>query len=249
MCMEIFSKLLDAAFMEGKIKFHRARERIRLTHLCFANDHIIFSDASPYSLQGISHVLHEFYVLSGLQVSFEKYELYCCSVSEENQFALASLLGMKLGKLLVKYLGVPLISGRLKDDDCQPLIDKITVRIKSWTSKFLSFPGRLQLIDSALNHMINYWLSVFLLRKKIIRAVERLCNSFLWSGVLDSTHGAKVKWSSVCLPKTEEGLDLKDLYIWNIANIARQVWLIFSEAGSLWIAWVHAILLKKVASV
>lgn len=48
---------------------------------------------------------------------------------------------MKLGRLLVRYLGVPLIAGKLSEADCQPLINKLTARIKSWTSKFLSIAG------------------------------------------------------------------------------------------------------------
>lgn len=92
---------------------------------------------------------------------------------------MASLLGTRLGTLLVRYLGVPLILGKLKEADYKPLIDKITEKIKSWTLKLLSFDGRLQLIESVLNSMINYWLSVFLLPKRVIKVVERLCLSFL----------------------------------------------------------------------
>lgn len=190
--MEILSKLLDAAFYEGKIKYHPACDKIGLTHLCFIDDLIIFSDALPYSLQGISQVLHDFYVLFGLQVSYLKCELFCCNAPDEEQIALVSLLGMKLGKLPVRHLGVPLISEKLKDTDSQPL-----------TSKFISFARRLQLIDLVLNYMINYWLSVFLLSKKVIKEVERLCFYFLWKGVPDSAQGAKVMWASVCLPKSE----------------------------------------------
>lgn len=72
---------------------------------------------------------------------------------------------------------------KLRDIDCQPLVEKITSKIKSWTEKFLTFAGRLQLIDSVLNNMINYWLSVFFLPKKVIKAVERLYSSYLWKGL------------------------------------------------------------------
>lgn len=78
--MEILSKLLDIAFREGKIKFHPACDKIGLTHLCRVDDLIIFSDASSYSLRGMSKVLQDFYVLSGLQVSYQKCELFCCNV-------------------------------------------------------------------------------------------------------------------------------------------------------------------------
>lgn len=88
--------------------------------------------------------------MSGLQVSFQESELYCSRDPSEDQVAWASLLGMKLGHFPVRYLGVPFISGRLKYSDCHPLIERITSRIHSWTAKYLSFAGRLQLIDSTV---------------------------------------------------------------------------------------------------
>lgn len=106
---------------------------------------------------------------------------------------------MKQGNFLVRCLGVPLISAKLRDCDCQPFIDKITSRIKSWTAKYFSFPGRLQLVDSVINSMVNFWLSVFMLPKKVIKAIERICCSYLWNGVSDSTKGAKVQWRKVFL--------------------------------------------------
>ena len=47
----------------------------------------------------------------------------------------------------MKYLGVPLLFTRLSHSDCQPLLDKIMARIQAWTSRALSFAGRLQLLS------------------------------------------------------------------------------------------------------
>lgn len=77
----------------------------------------------------------------------------------------------------------------------------------------------------------------------MIKAVNQLCCSYLWNGISDSFVGAKVAWKSVCQPTTEGGLGLKNLAIWNRAHAARQ--LLFSSSGSLWIAWMHSILLKR----
>lgn len=93
--------------------------------------------------------------------------MFCCNVSPSDQASLASLLGMRLGKLLVRYLGVPLISGKHKDSDCQPLIAKITARISRWTSKYLTFVGRFQLIDSVINSMIHCWMTFLSFQRKL----------------------------------------------------------------------------------
>lgn len=126
--------MLDATFKEKKISYHPHCEKIGLTHLCFDDDLIIFLDASPLSLRGINQVLEDFCTLFGLQVSCQKCELFCCRVPLDDQNSLACLLGMQLGKLPVRYLGVPLISGKLRDMDCQSQVDKETSRIRTWTS-------------------------------------------------------------------------------------------------------------------
>lgn len=68
-------------------------------------------------------------------------------VSNGNQARLAGLIGVRIGTLPVRYMGVLLIASKLKESDCRPLIDKIVARITAWTSRFLSYTGRLQLIS------------------------------------------------------------------------------------------------------
>lgn len=71
----------------------------------------------------------------------------------------------------------------------------------------------------------------------LVKAVEKLCNSFLWKGqAAAATTGAKVSWSLVCRPKTEGGIDLKRVADWNKACLARIICLLFSGSESLWIA-------------
>src|SRR4051812_33726147 len=102
---------------------------------------------------------------------------------------------MALDQLPVRYLGVPLVSGRLKHCDCQPLVDRITSRIHSWTAKYLTFAGRLQLIESVINSMVHYWMSVFILPKRVIKAVEKICCAYLWKGGPDSSNSTPAKVS------------------------------------------------------
>lgn len=63
-------------------------------------------------------------------------------------------------------------STRLKASDCNHLVERITKRIKSWTNKCLSYAGRAQLIQSVLFSIQVYWSSLFILPKKIIKALN-----------------------------------------------------------------------------
>lgn len=97
--------------------------------------------------------------------------------------------------------------------------------------------GRLQLISSVIYSLINFWMSAFLLPKRCIKQIESLCSRFLWAGNLEQTHNAKVAWQTVCLPKLEGGLGIRDLVTWNKTLCLRLIWLLFSNSGSLWVAW------------
>lgn len=87
-------------------------------------------------------------------------------------------------------------------------------------------------------------MQAFLLSKKVIRAIDAKCKAFLWKGKDSHSRGAKTNWETVCLPKSEGGLGLKLLLDLNNACSLRLIWLLFSGAGSLWIAWVNTYLIK-----
>jgi hypothetical protein len=67
----------------------------------------------------------------------------------------------------LRYLGVPLVSTKLSVADCKTLLDRITNRIGSWTSKNLSFAGRLQLLSSVLYSLQVFWSGIFIFPKNI----------------------------------------------------------------------------------
>ena len=50
------------------------------------------------------------------------------------------------GTLLVTYLGLLLISGKLNLRDCQPLLTKINSKMETWGSKYISQAGKAQLM-------------------------------------------------------------------------------------------------------
>lgn len=49
--------------------------------------------------------------------------------------------------------------------------------------RFLSYAGRLQLINSVITSLVNFWMAAFRLPSSCIQEIERICSAFLWSGV------------------------------------------------------------------
>jgi hypothetical protein len=237
LAMEVFTKLLHNKVRGSQyFQYHPYCERQHLTHLCFANDLMLFVAADIPSIKLIKEGLEEFRMLSGLSVNQSKSEVFCANVPSDLQAQILSILQFRAGKLPVRYLGMPLISGKLSYDDCVPLIEKITARINSWTVRHLSFSGRLQFIQSVLNSIQLFWSSIFILPKKVVKAIEQRFNQFLWEGQEGGRGGFKVSWEQVCFPKQEGGLGLKRVEDWNRAAVMKHIWNLFTQAGSLWVA-------------
>ncbi|PKI65754.1 hypothetical protein CRG98_013826 [Punica granatum] len=106
-----------------------------------------------------NRILKGFHQLFGLlKTNPEKTEFYGGGLSAEQVTSILDSIGFKKGVLPVRYLGVPLTPGKLSTQDCTEFAEKTTQRIKSWTAKHLSYAGRVQLINSVLFAMANYWL-------------------------------------------------------------------------------------------
>ena len=210
--MNVLSKLLDAAAKNGVFSFHPKCHRIQLTHLCFADDLLIFSKGNLDSIMGIQKVLELFFSYSGLQLNNTKTELFSSGVSWVGLEEMHQNTGFKIGLLPVRYLGVPLVTRRLTKNDCAPLVERITAKIKGWAVKFLSFAGRLQLIQSVLFSVYNYWCRNFMLPKGVLKRINQLCAAFYWNGNDTAAKGARVRWNDVCRPKNEGGTWIKRHY-------------------------------------
>ncbi|GKB07486.1 hypothetical protein Tco_0835770 [Tanacetum coccineum] len=102
-----------------------------------------------------------------------------------------------------------LFSSRLFNKDCKFLVKNAQNRIGDWKNKSLSFAGILQLCRSVIRGFL--W-----------------CNGELKRGK------AKVAWNDICLPKSEGGLGIHTLEIFNIALMTTHIWNIVSNKESLW---------------
>ena len=110
----------------------------------------------------------------------QKSVIFLSGVNGEVKNDILNITGFSMGSLPMKYLGVPLISTRLSHCDCQPLIDKLLARIQAWTSRSLSFAGRLPLLGSVLYNIQMYWCSMFIIPKYTIAKIEQIFSSFLF---------------------------------------------------------------------
>lgn len=182
--MNILSQKLNDAAMDGKFYYHPKCKKSELTHLCFADDLLIFSDGSPHSICGILTVLQEFHQMSGLAISPERSCFFACGLKMEELTTIASISGFPQRTLPIRYMGLPLCTKKLSILNCEPLLQSIKSKINSWTAN-LSFAGRQVLISTVIAGIINFWCSAFVLPMECISQIESMCGAYIWKGSLE----------------------------------------------------------------
>ena len=87
----------------------------RIAHLCFSDDNL-------HSIEVIQAAITEFDKISGLSANASESEVFFAGVQVNLKQQILHILKFKGGLLPVRYLGVPLIFGKLKHKDCIPLL-------------------------------------------------------------------------------------------------------------------------------
>ena len=203
--MLITKRIEDSNRAGQPFDYHWRCAKNRITHLCFADDLMIFCGTSARSVHLLHNSLTEFSLLSGLIPNMDKSCIFLAGNNQTYNSFVLQVFQFPGGSLPVKYLGVPLITTKLSYANCHMLIDGITSRIRNWKAKLLTFAGRLQLIQSVLCSVQSYWNGLFLLPKKVIKQVEQILRRFLWKGPNLEKGGAKVAGWTLPFLWTKEG--------------------------------------------
>ena len=114
------------------------------------------------------------------------------------------------------------------------MIERISSKLDGWQKAYLSFEGKITLIQSCLTHMPCYFLSSFKIPASMAARIERLQRDFLWSGVGEDKRDHLVSWDVVCNPKTKGGLGFGRISLWNSALLGKWLWRYPREGSALW---------------
>ncbi|XP_017228236.1 uncharacterized protein LOC108203686 [Daucus carota subsp. sativus] len=246
LAMEVLTACINLKTRSGDFKYHCKAKEAGITNLIFADDVMLFCKGDNNSVQIMLEAVDLFSRMTGLSPNKSKCVVFFGNVPSLTQdFAIATS-GFNRGYLPVTYLGLPLISGKLNERECQPLISRICGKFEAWGNTHISQAGRAQLLKSIIFGIQGFWSQYLFLPKKILKRIQSLMSKFLWKGVLDGRCIYKVSWSHCCFPKTEGGLGFKELLGWNQSAICHQLWrIIRKKDDSLWLKWVHKSLLKR----
>ena len=155
---------------------------VRLTHLLFAEDTLIIGEKSWLNVRSMRAVLLLFKEVSGLKVNFHKSMLTGVNIPDSWLVEAASMMNCHRGSIPFVYLGLPIGGDSRKLSFWKPVADRIVAHMSSWSNKFLSFDGRLVLLNSFLSSLPVYFLSFFKAPGGIISSIESIFKRFFFFG-------------------------------------------------------------------
>uniref|UniRef100_A0A803PBA4 Uncharacterized protein n=1 Tax=Cannabis sativa TaxID=3483 RepID=A0A803PBA4_CANSA len=133
------------------------------------------------------------------------------------------------------YLGVPICAKKISSKECCILAVKMIARIRTWSSRHISFAGRAVLINSVLLTIHTYWSQVMLLPKKVIKEIEAICRAYLWKGQSMFQGAGAISWDNVCETKIAGGIRFKKVREWNQAAMIKYIWAVANKEENMWV--------------
>ena len=180
--MEVLSRILKKIEDSGLLRGFQGGPvnsiEVHISHLLFADDTILFYDASRDQLLSIRLAFSCFQAFTGLKVNVGKSEIV--PVGEVGNIDdLADILCCRVGSLPMKYLGMPLRASFKTASIWNPILEKMEKKLSGWKHLYLSKGDRLTLLKSTLSNLPIYYLSLFTIPVVVADRLEHIQRNFL----------------------------------------------------------------------
>lgn len=129
----VLSKMLNKAAEEGRFAYQPQCQGVKLTHLSFADDILVFTNGTTASLKGVLQVMESFAGMSGLLINAAKSQMFVAGQELALILSEAAPRGIPVGNLPICYLVMPLTTKSLTAQEYEPLIDKVRGRMQILT--------------------------------------------------------------------------------------------------------------------
>ncbi|XP_041026997.1 uncharacterized protein LOC121267211 [Juglans microcarpa x Juglans regia] len=221
LCAEGLSGLLNEAERAGRIRgVAVARGGVKLTHLLFADDCIIFGRACWEEWVRIRGILQLYERASGQCLNKQKTTIMFSSNGRKGDWErITTDLGARVQHSFEKYLGLPAMVGKSKYDTFKGIKDRVWQRIHNWKNQFLSPAGKEVLLKAVIQSIPTYCMSVFALPKKLCKEIAAEMEKFWWSFKRND--------------KKIRGLGFRELESFNKALLAKQCWRVLTNPESI----------------
>ncbi|KAA3480942.1 reverse transcriptase [Gossypium australe] len=176
----------------------------QVSHLLFADDCILFGEATNRGATLLKGILREYRICSGQCVNFDKLTVFFSrNTSEDDRQVVANILGVRSSNDPERYLGLPNME-----------------HIDNWSTRYLSQGEKEVFIKAILQSIPTYTMDCFLLLKSICAKLESIIANFWWQKRRGKRGINWCAWKNLCTLK-ENG------------RLAKQGWHLINHPNSL----------------
>lgn len=203
LCGEVLSGLCTKAEKDGTLHGIKvARGCPRVNHLIFADDTMIFCQASEKNCLKLNSILLQYEEASGHKINADKSSITFSSKTPPKRRTLVKEI-LKISKEggSGKYLELPEHFGRRKRDLFTSIVDRIRHRASTRSTRFLSKAGKLTMLKSVLTSILTFSMSCFELRASVCKRIQSVLTMYWWDDSEEKKKMCWVSWDKLSKPK------------------------------------------------
>lgn len=131
---------------------------------------------------------------------------YSAGTTQESRMLVKQILGIEEAREAEKYLGIPTVWGRSKQEALGYLKDKIWNKMSGWKNIYLSNAGKQILLKAVITVILTYAMALFKLSKTWCGEMMAMMTRFWWSQSADKRSIHWSKWEYMTKPKALGGM-------------------------------------------
>ncbi|RVW99858.1 putative ribonuclease H protein [Vitis vinifera] len=140
----------------------------------------------------------------GLKINLQKSEIILVGEVEDVDRAVV-VFGCKVGNLPTTYLGLPLGAPHNSCRVWDVIEERFKRKLATWKKQYLSKGGRLTLIKSTLSNLPIYFMSLFVIPRRVRLRLEKIQREFLWGELEERRKIHLGSWAVICKDKRHGG--------------------------------------------